>query len=290
MNKGFSQFLSLSWPFIIGWILLSLHFCAPEISNLKPILNINTFFVNLSIPISTILMVRIVITVLSGISFAYPAFRNYSDLFPDFFSMEVFFDNEGISKTIEQFDNRDLAGFNLVENWRPEKKKYFETIESKLMNNHIPGPSNFKFSDPNYNVFSSGNTEFKIRKIAGFQKYSIVSAGGSVEHCSEKAGGETYKASSEFKLLSSSQNLISIKLWDMYLPTGWTYTLSPSFKQIFRNSKGKQCWDHTLIAVTKVRYFPVPSIGRTLYLYQPDPSHPNDVVPIGYCEVLYDNK
>lgn len=289
MNKDLSQFLSLSWPFILGWFLLFLHFCAPQIANLEPILNIKAFFVDWPIPISTVFAVRIVITVLSVISFAYPAFRNYSDLFPDFFSMKVFFDDKGISKAIEQFDDRDLARFNLVENWTPEKKKYFEIIESKLKNNHIPGPSGFRFSDPSYNVFSSGNTEFKVRKVAGFQKYRIVSAGGSVEHCCEKAGEVTYKASSEFELMSSSQNLISIKLWDMYLPTGWTHTLSPKFKQIFKNSEGERCWDHTLIAITKIRYFPVPSIGKTLYLYQPDLLDPN-VVPICYCEVVYDVK
>lgn len=290
MNKDFFQFLDLAWPFIAGWFFLALHFYAKQIAKLRIVLNINVFLANLSITISSVLTVRIIITVLSGISFVYPAFRNYSNLFPDSFPMEVFFDNEGISKTIEQFDDHDLARFNLVEDWRQEKKKYFETIELKLKNNDIPGCNDFSFSDPSYNVFSTGNTEFKVKKAAGFQKYRIVSAGGNIEHRSEKAGEPTCKVFSEFTLMSSPENIISIKLWDMYLPTGWTYTLSPKFKQIFKNGEGEVRWDHTLIAITKVRYFPVPSIGRTLYLYQPDSSHPKDVVPIGYCEIVYDNK
>lgn len=287
MNKGFFQFLLLSWPFIIGCLLLSLHFWAKQISNLKPILNIKTFIGDWAIPIPTVLAVRIVITTLSCLFLAYPAFRDYSSIFPKFLLMEVFFDDEGTSKVIKSFNRRELAEFGLVENWRPEKGKYFEAIESKLMRRKdIPAPSQFKFHDPSFHVFSKGSTTFVVKKIAGFQTYKIVSADGALEHCCEKAGEATYKFTSEFELLVSPQKSISVKLWNIYLPisNGWTYILSPSFKQIFRNSEGEQCWDHTLVAVTKVRYFPIPSIGKTLYLYRPDPLGP--AVPIGY--VVYD--
>ena len=176
MNKPFLQFVVLAWPFIMGWVLLALHFWARQISELRPVLTIKTFLADWALPIPTVSAVRIVITLLSGLFFAYPAFRNYSSIFPQNLRVAAFFDNEGIKKAIEQFDEKDLADFRLASNWSAEKEDYFEMIKSKLRESDIAAPSEFTFQDPTWHVFSKGSTTFVVNKAEGFQKYRIVSA------------------------------------------------------------------------------------------------------------------
>jgi len=286
MKASFRQFLWLSWPFIMGWVLLSLHIWAGQISELHPALMIKTsFLADFDLPIPTVSAVRIIITLLSGLFFAYPAFRDYSSIFPQNLRMEIFFDDAGISETMNQFSEGELP-IRIAKNWSAEKNNYFETFESKLRvaSNDIPAPKEFTFRDPSCHVFTKGSTSFVVNKAEGFQRYKIVSSRGIVVHCCEKEGVAAYDFSSEFELLDTSSNWITVPLWNIYLPSGWTYILSPSYKQIYRNNNGERVWDHTLLCVTKIRYFPVPSIGRSLCLYRPDPL--SSYMPIGYT--VYD--
>jgi len=283
MNSVFLQFLWLFWPFLAGGLFVLLHIWAKQIVSEKPQLTIKTFFGDLVFTIPTVLVFRVVIIVVACAFFSYPAFRDYSTLFPKHLYMEIFFDTEGIEQSLGQFSKAELSMFHIDGNWKDAKEKYFERIESKLRKDatDISAPSEFKFKDPNFHVYSKGSTSFDVKAIDGFQKYRIIEAKGLVEHVCEAAGNPSYAFSSEFELLDTKANWISLGLKNIYLPSGWTYILTPRFKQIFRNMKGERCWDHTLLAVTKVRYFPLSKIGRTAYLYKP--SDHDACIPIGYA-------
>lgn len=75
-------------------------------------------------------------------------------------------------------------------------------------------------------------------------------------------------------------------LADIYLPTGWTKMLTPVFKEEFRNAKGEPEYHHRLEAISKIRLFPIPSVGRTVYFYTP--AGQTQRIPIGYAIYQYD--
>jgi hypothetical protein len=283
MDSSFLQFLWIVWPFLAGWLFVLLHFWAKEIVCRKPQLTLKTFITDFVFTVPTVLVFRLIITVVALGFFSYPAFRDYSTLFPKHLDMEVFFDTEGIEQSLKQFSKAELSPFHITGNWKDAKGKYFERLESKLRNAPlgISAPSEFKFKNPNFHVYSKGSTSFVVRAVDGFQRYRITEAKGLVENVCEAAGKPSYTFSSEFELLDSAENWISLDFENIYLPSGWTYILTPRFKQIFRNMKGERCWDHTLVAITKVRYFPVPGIGRTIYLYEP--SNQDVFIPVGYA-------
>ncbi|MBI3799020.1 MAG: hypothetical protein HY268_18910 [Deltaproteobacteria bacterium] len=279
MSDALSSFLSLVAPVALGVFLLSLQFYIRKevIDRIKLHLPVFQLFgVEAELIIQNLVFIRILLLSSSLICFAVPAFRDYGSFFPARLHMEVFFDDEGVEHALSQFNSQELTDIKIMEDWRIGKKEFLADLSAKIEKQiHV----RFRFDGTRGSVHSQGEVFMEVKKIKGFQKYHIERLEGSLEHVMENPGQKDQVLTSEFRLLETEANRVEASLKEIYFK--YTKTIRPELKQIVRISPVQELYDHELVALTKVRFFPLADIGRTIYLVRD--RNTDKVVPIGYC-------
>jgi hypothetical protein len=247
----------------------------------KAVFNVICF--NFEIPIKRTFIFRCLVVVLALLSFAYPAFRDYSQFFPTTYQMEAFFDDDGISKSLARFSQEEVTSLGILTDWPEKKRQYFKRINEIVTQQlGIPG----FFSSKSEYIYSKGETKFVVEKVQGtWQQYYIKEAWGDLAHFVEQPGRKPATFKSKFKLLRSGGDHISVSIADIYLH--FSKILKPQFQQyavLAATPKSERIlYDHCLYAVTKIRFFPVNDIGNTIYCINIGTSQNQRLVPIGYC-------
>lgn len=278
MNSSFINFLNLIYPFLFAiFLLLCLPFIKSTQDNKITLSPFSLFSVDLHIKRKFVINLIIVICALALLAF--PAFRDYSSFFPSRYDMEVFFDEKGIENTLKDYTNNEIKSLNLNDKWRDERKEYLNGLTSDI--SIILGIDNF-FNNGTEYIHSEGSTTFIVEKIEGWQQYHIKEANGQLKHILDLPKSKEMKTfHSKFKLQSTSNNYIATTISDIYF--SYTKILKPLFKQIASLTPGgdKTIYHHSLIALIKVRFFPICKIGNTIYLVKSK----DEVtwVPIGYA-------
>lgn len=279
MDSSLINFLNLIYPFIAA---ISLLLCLPFIKTTEE--NKITFspfgWINFDLRIKSKIVINLLIIICSFTLFAFPAFRDYSKFFPSRYDMEVFFDERGIEHTLkEDYSKDETKSLNLNDQWREERKEYLNNLSLDISN--ILGIDDF-FNNGHEYVHSEGSTTFFVEKVEGWQKYHIKEAKGNLKHVLDLPKSKQTKTfHSKFELQSTSNNYITATISDIYLT--YTKILKPHFKQIASLTPGgdEEIYHHSLIAMIKVRFFPISKIGNTIYLVKSKDGI--TWVPIGYA-------
>lgn len=276
MRNQFLTFLALIYPFVIGIMLLT---CIPFFkTDAENRLTLSVLGFSFVLPVKSTLLVRLLLLLGALILFGFPAFRDYSNLYPSHYDMDVYFDDEGVEKTLQDFTDDEIKALQITKDWKGEKKLYLQKLTKDISS--ILGVPDF-FSKGADCVHSTGTTTFDVDKIEGWQNYYIREATGQLTHILELPNKERKQFHSRFELMSTRDNYIHATLSDIYFR--WTKVLKPSFKQIASLSAAgdKTIYHHYLIAVIKIWFFPVCRIGNTVYLLKNGDG--KTYVPIGYA-------
>lgn len=131
MNSSFVNFFNLIYPFLGAiFLLLCIPFIKTNDENKITLSPFSLFSIDLHIKGKFVINLIIIICSIALLSF--PAFRDYSNLFPSRYDMEVFFDEKGIEKTLNDYTNNEVKTLNLNGNWRDERKEYLKGLTSDI--------------------------------------------------------------------------------------------------------------------------------------------------------------
>ena len=268
--------LRLVWPVICGvTALVFMLFVGPlggsgmvEI----PILGLYT----LKLPLTDPMLLRFILGITAFLFLMVPAFRDYSALFPSEFKLSIYFDNDGLRAALGGFSSKEIKAIGIKANWEEDKTRYLldlnEFIKCKL-------GSRFQFVPDAEKVHSSGHTSFEVKPVKGWQRYRIVRAEGALKHRFEIPRQSAVTLTSAFDLLDTPSNHIQATLGIIYVR--FSIILSPVFRQTIRLSASEEeIYHHNVICLTKSRFFPIPHVGRTIYLVR---NSAGEVFPMGYA-------
>ncbi|MHB8087672.1 MAG: hypothetical protein ACYDH2_05425 [Anaerolineaceae bacterium] len=279
MDNPIFTFISLIFPVLMSIVLFSLIFCLQKNGSNPYLFKVSLpLFISFDAPIRFYLPSIIIIIFLSLTSLLFPAFRDYSPFFPTYLKMQVFFDDEGILRSLNHFNPRELEIFKIKNNWQSDKAEYISDLNKLLRD--VTG-TKFRFDFAKRNVASEGSTTFVTKKISkwGLQKYRIQEAHGNLTHSllSDSASSHVVYQSI-FRIRKTGANYIDLGFYDIYI--GYTFVISPEFDQLFTLTNGEEIYNHHLTAMTKIRMFPYIDIGNTVYLLR---RTDGNSVPIGYA-------
>ncbi|UCC29847.1 MAG: hypothetical protein JSU86_16780 [Phycisphaerales bacterium] len=262
MIDGLLQLAWVAYPILLGFVFLCLSVLR------RPALGLSKLTVHLGIlsfesPVHTTLILRISFLIAALLSFAFPAFRNYSDLFPTDLTMEVYFDDEGIQNAMAAWADQERNRLNIAEDWLGQRPEYLADMNSEVVQRF--GNYGFRFSSDPSVVHSAGWSHFPVQKVRGkWQVYQIVGAHGHLTHTRYDESGEVYTLISEFRLRKSAGNYIDIGLEDIYFRCSTFFM--PEFEQTLRVSAADSPeLIYVMTAATKVWYVPYPVVGDTVY-------------------------
>lgn len=277
MNRPFLTFIDLIFPFLLGILVLLFQAFIKRSEKDETKVQISLFGIaTFESVMRKLWVVRVILLLIALVLFSWPAFRNYAEYFPTHLRMEVFFDDEGTEKALEQFTREEIKSLNLSENWRAEKVEYISSLNKVLEGINHP----FRFDAKKGAVRSKGENTFRVQKVEtwGWQKYHIEEGKGSVTHTYEMPGQGSHTISSTFELLEAETNFIDLSTTDIYIH--WETVIKPEYKQIFSLSPKEAFYSHNLIALTKVQFFPYLDIGKTVYLAKQLTG--DKYIPVGY--------
>jgi len=272
-----TTFIELIYPIILGLILIAIQFFFHSQPNQPAKFTLSIFgVINFERDIKNILLIRLLLAFGAISVLCIPSFRDYTVFFPTYYKMEVFFDNNGIKDALSGFSKKEIEELNIKNNWLNSKDDYLRYLNNELQTKFkIP----FQFDLQKGDVYSIGETFFKVTKIKGWQKYKVDEAKGNLKHIIEKPKEKELSFESEFILLDTGTNYIDVSIIDIYF--GYTKILKPEFKQIIKSSPTKSIYHHKVVAATKIRFFPVVDIGKTIYFIKEGSL--NKLVPVAYA-------
>jgi hypothetical protein len=267
-------FLNLIWPVILG-VAFGVLALLPKIFGTQAMkCQFSLGFVKVDREITNGLIIRLVLILAAFVFLAVPAFRDYTRYFPKRMGMSVFFDDDGVKSALKQLEP-EVVVLNIRKDWVNDKARYLEKLNREAQ--RLLG-SDFRFDATRGELHSRGEVLFEVTKIDGWQNYHITKAFGWLDHSFE-AIRERPPLRSEFELKETGANSLHASLSDIYL--NWSKIMRPEFDQKLRLSPGRPAYHHTVIAVTKVTFFPLPDVGRTVYFIHVEKS--SELVPIGYA-------
>lgn len=208
---------------------------------------------------------------------SYYFYFDYSKYFPNHLEMEVFYDREGIEKSLRVFSEAELNRIGAKIYEKKSADSYYSVLDGKI--NSILKYQNF-FSVTEGTVHSKGETSFIIQKTSGMHNYYIAESKGVLTHELEAPGRAAIRFLSFFEKLPSSNDYIRPSAWQILVNR--EVILSPRFKQIIaeNNRSTGVLFDHTLLGLTKVYLLPYPRFSNTVYFFE---SKTNGLIPVGYA-------
>jgi hypothetical protein len=234
-------------------------------------------FLEIEVPISNIVLARTVLGILALLSMTAALLADYSELYPESLKMNVFFDQQGIYKTLRSFSKSECLELGIVEDYEPHQKIYYRMIDEEL--ERVLGVR-LAFVDHREDIYSEGETTFIVEKVSGVQRYHLEESEGKLRHVLERRREAPLHFMTFFEKKSSSRDYFEGDLWKLL--TGRGCIIAPLFNQILaENMKTSgRIFDHAVVGVTRVRLYPFPCYSTTLYLSVVENV---GLVPIGYA-------
>ena len=226
-------------------------------------------------------LARLVVFMVAGIFVAFGLSTDFSHHFPKRLKMDVFFDIEGIEKSLKVFDNEDRKALRFDDNWRASLKLYDSVVKEAFREIlTAEGADDSAVSAiVRANLHSHGETSFVVERVS-LLRYRICESSGHLDHRVDAPGVPSFGWRTEFALRPTVHDHLQIGFWDLFRGK---YLLCPEFKQIFRvhGYSATKAMDHTVIGATKVITLPVPWIEKTIYLWREEKL--GLAVPIAYA-------
>lgn len=241
----------------------------------ETVLTINNF--GFEIKITKNIAGRIAFSIGAITILSYYIFFDYSKYFPNHLEMEVFYDKDGIEKSLSVFSPEELSDIKAQSYEKKAADFYYAALDEKIKS-ILKYKQFFSISDGI--VHSEGETSFVVQKTSGILNYYIAGSKGELVHSREIPGHATVNCLSFFEKLPSSNDYIRPSIWQIFLKR--EIVISPKFKQIIaeNNKSTGVLFDHTLLGLTKVYIFPYPYFSNTVYFFE---SKINGLIPVGYA-------
>lgn len=204
-------------------------------------------------------------------------FMDYTDFFPNYLEMEVFYDEPSIKENLSIYSKQELANLGYKNFRKSDVEEYYSSLDNKL--EEVFSYESF-FSVKDGLIYSRGSTTFKVEKTEGLQKYYIAEAKGELEHTLERPGMPTLKFLSFFENTNSRYNYVRPSLHEFLFPPDVIF--EPRFKQIIAKNRSSNSvtFNHVLVGVTKAYLFPYPHFSNTLYFIE---TKSKGLVPVAYA-------
>lgn len=204
-------------------------------------------------------------------------YLDYSKFFPSHFEMEVFYDEQGIERSLSVFTSEELQALGCLKFNKYGAEKYYRSLDERLgLLLHYKG----FFSVRDGIVHSKGETSFKVQQTDGVHNYYISDVNGELAHTLEMAGKPSVNFLSFFEKLPSPNDYVRPPLLELFLKQ--EVIIAPKFKQILaeKNRSDGVIFDHVLVGVTKIYLVPYPRYSNTVYFVE---TKNYGVIPIGYA-------
>jgi hypothetical protein len=248
-----------------------------------PTIDVSLWIITLPLPIrrSFILYGFCAAAALGAIIFA--ATRDYSGFFPTRLKMQVFYDAEGIDRTLKELrlPNQQLR---LAKNLTAGREIYYLMLDHEIATS-TPSTTLF-FSLREAIPHSEGDTRIVVKKVSGWQRYHIEVADGELLHTLERPGLPSTELLTAFSKLDSSDDYIHPSFADIVFRR--SFLIRPRFKQYpsaRRIARGTP-FRATVVGASRISLLPLPSFSNTLYLADVPAQ---GLVPIGYAVYVEDD-
>lgn len=266
---SFISSLLIIYPIIVSILLTIILFHVKIESSLETKITINFGITQLTIPfIKSIWLIRSIL-ILAIIGFAvFPLFRDYTSFFPKNYKMTVSYSNNDIIEALREFSPAEIKKYSVERNWKKDKEQICQNILQNIANKMKQ-----KIDGKNIPmVVAEGNTYFSIKKM-GFLLYDLEDSFGNLDHELQLQSGKVVTAFTRFKL--ERRERLNVNLCDIYINRG--VIVEGRFKQ-YLYSGNELIYLFKVLAVTKVKFLPSISVGKTIYFYRKDNGM---MVPIG---------
>ena len=255
--------IKLYFPIILSLLFLFLpFFVRKDLGTTRVKLNLMGL-VDISLPIKSSVVVRLLLLVFSLLSFLPILFYDYSSLFPKILNMEVFYDQEGIKRTLAQYSTEELAPYNIPDNYKPWQEKYYDAM-TKELNKIIKMQNPFVIKDGV--IYSNGHVRFNIESVPGWQHYHLKESSGELNHTIEIPNMRPVPFKTFFDQLPTGANYFNLTLADILIRHG--KLLCPTFKQILAENVRSDgiLFHHLVVGLISATSFPNPRVAPTIYL------------------------
>ena len=134
----------------------------------------------------------------------------------------------------------------------------------------------FVFDTQRETMSSRGRVRFKLAKVRrSWQEYEILESGGQFKHVYEPPSGEREVLNTRFELETSPSNRIELTLGEFV--RGWK-VIKPVYRNMVAHAYEEKR-DALFVCVTRVRFYPILTVGETLHLYPTE----SGLVPVSYA-------
>ncbi len=267
MESTLVIFLKLYAPFLISLLFVVAIFLVKKtrkgtVLTIRPLGHFIEM-VEIKIPISSIVITRTILGIIAILPLFTLLFLDFSSFFPSHLKMEVFFDEQGIHDSFNQFDADEIKNLTIPSDYLSYREQYYQDLDreaKRLL--FIP----IFFDEKNGSIHSSGQTSFVVEKVDGIQKYHVSESSGELLNTLELPNQPTRQFKTFFEKLPTKEDYLSPTIW--HILTKHTVILRPQFKQILaQDIKADGVVFHlTVVGVTKVAIFPWPDFSNTIYL------------------------
>ncbi|MEL4180128.1 hypothetical protein [Roseateles sp. PN1] len=248
-------------------------------------LGIVGFKIPLSLWVKNIALTKAFCYVLSIALLIYAFSIDFSRYFPALLKMDVYYDVNGIERTLGRLDSQDRAQLDIDKNWHSGVEEYDRdvvvNIQSLWTKQGLPNywPENVP---PRPYFSGSGQATFVVERTA-FLTYKIVESIGKLTYSTTSPRNEVKTFSGASKLKPTAASYIRPTIGQLLAKQ--SVLIMPEFMQIFgagsvHDGMANGEYDHALIAATKISLLPMPSVGDTVFLWR---SKTGKWVPIAYA-------
>ncbi len=271
--------IKLYAPALLAIVFIIVSLCL----NIKDelVLTVTLPFINMSIPITSRVLCRLILVGLSLTCFYYYLVLDFSKFFPSRYEMDVFYDEKRIKNALSQFTEDELKEIGFSGYDKNITNTYYEDLDKKI--NSMLNYQGF-FSLKDGIVHSHGEADFEVIKKSGFHKYRIKKAKGELTHILKRPNTGDKSVKSFFELMPTSYDHLNPSFSDMFIKR--RIILQPRFEQIFAEKYRSDgvLFDHTLVSITRVVLFPVPTFKNSVYFYETSNGR---LIPIAYSMYSY---
>lgn len=230
----------------------------------------------IKVPLPKVWLVRTILFCSSVATLSTLLFVDFSVFFPEELKVQAFFDQEGIRVSLKAFSDDELKRLGIPDNYEQFQKKYYDDV------NIVLGEFFQKSKDTIFrgkDFYSIGAISFVVQKLDGIQNYYIKEAGGQLKHTLVRPNTLPLTFRTSFEKRYSRHDYLSPSLKEIFIK--YTVIIQPRFKQIFEKDEksGGETFDHILVCVTKVYFFPFPRLSNTIYMTELEGI---GLIPVGY--------
>jgi len=255
---------------LICWVTAFLVKVAPGTTDVT--VTLGAFSVK--VPVSKPGVLIAILVVLGFISLCGYLVFGYSTLFPQYLTMNVYHDLDGIRDSLQGLEPFQVPKLVDSTNFRAYQRTYFEKLDKKISDS-LGIPKFFTFGSEY--ISSGGKSDTVVEKAQGFQRYHVAKSEGELTHVLNPPGAPRVEFLTKNRKFDTGYDNFALK------PRSLVHgvLLITKYEQILllsKMDKGVE-YQELLTAATKVTAFPWPHISNTVYLADA----PEGLVPIAYA-------